>query len=159
MNKMQFQQGVIDLESFLLAWKLDMLEKGYEIKPFAHAPSTYNELLLMHLTYPNLLVVYDGGSANTIFSSPDMNFTFRAFHDFGHLAHRLDFQFKNEMKLGELQANEIYDDLLGTVGIERANVVRDIVRAEIIGQIEYYQIHRRYIDDQQTYVKGYLGVV
>jgi len=155
---MQFRQGVSDLEDFLSAWGRDMLQRGFTIETSKDAPSTYQELRALREFSPAKIIVYNGGCDNTIFSQSVYNHLFRAFHDFGHLSHGLDFQFKNEITLGERQANEVYDAVLPTIGLERANVVRQIIRAEIIGQIEYYQIHRRYIDDQKTYVIGYLGV-
>lgn len=154
----EFNQAVKDLERFLLNWKEQMVARGYSIVPTNAAPSTYNQVREMLSGEGKTIYVYDGGCENTVFSSPQYNHIFRAYHDMGHYVHEKDFQFKNEITLGHLQSNEVFDALLSVVGLQRASRVRALVVAEIVGQIEYYQIHRHYIDDQRTYIKGYLGV-
>ena len=153
----EFNQARKDVERYLILWEEALKSQGLRVGVMQDAPSTYKDVVNSFLN-TGILVVYEGASENTIFSHPRINHLFRAWHDLGHITNKLDFQFHNERKLGEIQANEVYDALLNTAGHDRANNARSLVRAEIIGQIEYYQIHRKYVDDQKSYTMGYLGV-
>lgn len=160
MTQNEFTQAVSDLREFLMDFRARLWqEHDRAIVPIVSAPSTYKALRRDIEAYPTVLFVYSEGSENTIFGDKETNYVFRAWHDWGHYTSNKDFQFHNECALGVLQSIEAYDALYPTIGHERAQRVKQLVQAEIIGRVEYYQVHRQYIDDQKAYVKGYLGVI
>ena len=132
--------------------------KKVPYKTSLDAPSTYKAMKEFYLANGYFLI-YSGASESTIFSSPEVNVMFRAWHDAGHFLHGLSFKFDDEKRLGVIQAREAYWTAL-TLGYDLsiARRVKSIVRAEIVGQIEYFEHHKDYVKDQKAYTLKYLGV-
>lgn len=151
MNLQEFNKALSVLEIML-----NESTSHINIIPSLNAPNTFKDL--KETFKDNSLIVFNGSNENTIFS-PETNIKFRAWHDLGHLRYNLSFKFKDEIKLGNLQAieamlwvNERYDDE------KLARNCRDIIHADIVGQIEYYMKHGKYVENQKEYVMNYLGV-
>lgn len=50
------------------------------------------------------LVVYNGASDNVIWLGPEVNYKFRALHDWWHLKTKLNFTVEEEIELGRIRA-------------------------------------------------------
>ena len=114
------------------------------------APSSYRELKA-HLDAGKRLVIYSGGSNATIYADPEVNYAFRALHDYTHWKGGFDFSVEGETAVCEEQCRQLverYGDPAGRWC--------DILRAEIIGQRLYYQRHKKYVCDQRAFIEEYI---
>jgi len=127
-----------------------VLPGGFDVAD--DAPETYDELIA-HLDAGARMLVYRGGSERTIYGDPEVNYAFRAWHDWCHWRGRHDFSPE-----GERAACAMQGDHLVTVYGESSQTRRwrRILHAEIIGQREYFDRHGVFPDDQRAYVESYL---
>lgn len=121
------------------------------------APNTYKAMRL----YRELLgqfVVFDGGDHG--FLGEEYNIKFRAMHDFMHYTHRLSFSFKDEKELSRLTQWEFMQYAYNRMGLTQWETycIGQVIKAEIQGQIEYYEENDQYVADQSSFVLEYLGV-
>jgi len=132
-------------------FRVGLLPGGYDVSDTA--PETYEELIA-HLDAGGRMVVYSGGSQLTIYSDPEVNFAFRAWHDWCHWRGRHDFSHG-----GERAACAMQGDHLITLYGESAQTLRwwRILHAEIIGQRDYFDRHGEFPEDQRAFVAAYLG--
>ena len=117
------------------------------------APQTY-ENLLMHLDAGKRMVVFSGGSEHTIFGDREVNYAFRAWHDWCHWRGRFDRSHQGERAVCAMQEQHLVT-LYGDCA--RTEEWRRILRAEIIGQRDHFDVHGRFPDDQRAFVENYLA--
>ena len=124
---------------------------GYDVS--LAAPETYEELVA-HLDAGGRMVVYSGGSEQTIYGDLEVNFAFRAWHDWCHWRGRFDFSHEGERAACAMQG----DHLIARYG-ESAQTRRwrRILQAEIIGQRDYFDRHGKFPEDQRAFVAAYLA--
>ena len=128
-----------------------VLPSGYDVS--AAAPETYEELIA-HLDAGERMVVYSGGSERTIYGDPEVNFAFRAWHDWCHWRGRHDFSHMGERAACAMQADHVVT-LYGDSPQTRR--WRRILQAEIIGQREFFDRHGEFPEDQRAFVAAYLA--
>lgn len=118
------------------------------------APRTYSELCA-NVRYNSecSVVVWNGGSERTIFGSPEVNYAFRAWHDFYHYRYQQEFTPAGEAVCANLQIRQMQLHFG-----ENAKTARwaDIIRAEINGQLEYEQRYGEFPDNQRGFIEAYL---
>lgn len=122
---------------------------GFDVSDIA--PSTFKELCA-HLDARKRMLVFAGGSDHTIYADREVNWSFRAWHDWCHWRGRHEFNQDGEKAVCDLQTEHIRT-LFGNSAAERWGA---IIRAEIIGQAEYLHYHKRFPDDQRGFVEAYL---
>jgi hypothetical protein len=91
------------------------------------------------------LVVYSGGSDDTIYGDPRVNWAFRAWHDQLHLDLNAPFTLEGERLVGLEQARLIGGDRLGLIMV-----------AEVVGQIEYLEANGGFPVNQAEFLRNYL---
>ncbi len=128
-----------------------VLPGGYDVSDTT--PETYEELVAL-LDAGRRMVVFSGGSEQTIYGDPEVNFAFRAWHDWCHWRGRHDFSHE-----GERAACAKQGDHLVTVYGESSQTRRwrQILRAEIIGQREFFDRHGVFPEDQRAFVEANLA--
>lgn len=94
-------------------------------------------------------------SDNTIFGSPSTNWQFRAWHDMCHIQADADFSFEGEQKAAELQMTQVAT-LHGPTYKDKTRWL-SLIRAEVIGQGEYYREHGDFPNDQRAFVADYIA--
>lgn len=114
------------------------------------APQTYEELTGM-LDAGGRMVVWSGASENTIYADPEVNYAFRAWHDWCHWRGRHRFDPEGEVAVCNMQA----DHLSKLYGCNER--WRNILHAETIGQQLYLYRFGYYPKDQRTFVEAYLA--
>jgi len=114
------------------------------------APSTYQELK-NHLDAGKRLVVYSGGSNGTIYADPEVNYAFRAWHDYTHWKGSFDFSVEGETAVCQEQCRQLVE----RYG-DSARRWCGILRAEVIGQRLFYQRHKKYVSDQRAFIEEYI---
>lgn len=138
------------LNAAILTMSRRLFPTGFDVSE--SAPATYRELK-SHLDAGNRMVVYNGGCEGTIYADTEVNYAFRAWHDWCHWRGAHDFSERGEASvcaMQSLQLLELYGD-----GSQTARWIK-ILQAEVVGQRLYYQRHKRYVDDQQGFVEAYL---
>lgn len=125
--------------SYELNSKILKLAPIHIAKPVA--PDTLESLIRASVSP---MVVYDGGSENTIYGDTKVNHAFRAWHDALHI--KLNAPFTRE---GET-----------LVGLEQARILggsySEIVMAEVVGQVEYFEKYRDFPSNQVEFCINYL---
>lgn len=115
-------------------------------------PKSYDELI-ERLDAGNMMFVFDGGSEKTIYGCPEVNYAFRAWHDWCHWKGRFDFSYAGEFAVYRMQCahlNIVYGCSRQTRRWKR------ILYAETIGQFDYLRTHGEFPDDQRAFVEAYL---
>lgn len=91
-----------------------------------------------------VMPVYNGGCDNTIWSKPEINYAFRAWHDTIHLEHGYDFTVYGEIMTCRQHMQVLRENDLGHFV--------DILWCEIVGQVLYYARKKKYVKNQREFV-------
>lgn len=135
-----------ELEAYILA---EVARKRIVVRAMAKAPSITDAFVTDKGEW--YIYVWSGASARTIWSSPKMNHTFRAWHDSTHLETGLGLDPASELALAERTCAEARARGLS----EEATAV---LYAETAGQIEYYTRHgNTFPENQRAFVKAFLS--
>ena len=125
--------------------------KGFDVS--ADAPATFEDMVA-NFKATGRHVVWSGASDRTIFGDPEVNYAFRAWHDWHHISRSLDFSDASEHEVFAGQ----YRDVRGIYGNgEAAQDFCDLLYAEIIGQLEFKNRHGNFPADQRGFVRHYLA--
>ena len=116
------------------------------------ALATFDELKA-HLDAGKRMVVFSGGSGTTIYGDPEVNWCFRAWHDWCHWRGSHPLSLKGERATCVMQAQHLLT-LYGN-GPQVRRWIR-IIHAEIIGQADFYRDHGHFPVDQYGFVVWYL---
>lgn len=87
------------------------------------------------------LSVRAGASNATIYGCREVNYAFRAWHDWCHWRGGHDLSIEGELAACHMQEHhllELYGDT------EQTRKWRTLLRAEIVGHAEYYRRHKRF---------------
>jgi hypothetical protein len=112
------------------------------------APDTWERLCDRHAS-GGRLQVYSGHSDGTIYGAPEVNHAFRAWHDATHLKLGADFSFGGEIRTALEQLR--FARALGADAVQLA-----MLRADTIGQVQYFARTGRFVNDQVRFVARYL---
>lgn len=96
----------------------------------------------------NRLPVWKGASENTIFSRPEINWYFRAWHDLIHLENNYDFSPLGEINTCIEQINELPNEW---------SYERNLLIAEVIGQVMHFEAFKAFPDNQVEFTKQFLN--
>jgi hypothetical protein len=128
-----------------------LLPAGYRVAE--EAPSTY-EAIASHLDSGNQMVVYSGGSENTIYEDRQVNYAFRAWHDWCHWTGKVALDMEGEVEACQMQCHQLYDVFGFNAQTFRWST---IIKAEVIGQATYYERYQRFPTNQRMFVEHYLA--
>lgn len=109
-----------------------------------HAPETMQELAQCER-----LTIWSGGSDQTIYADPAINWAFRAWHDSVHLSYAFPFDLAGETLTCEMQILQLRQRWPSMP--ERWS---RIIRAEIVGQALHLQRTGAFPADQYAFIKG-----
>lgn len=113
----------------------------YTIKDIA--PSTERELF-----NSSSLIVWSGGSSNTIYQDPKVNYAFRAVHDNVHLITGLGFSPVHEIEMGRIQA--------AALASRCESLLADLFYCEIAEQAKYYLETNTFVENQISFTNSKL---
>jgi len=125
---------------------------GFDVSP--NAPNTFEELKA-HLDTGKRMVVFSGGSDASIYADPEVNWCFRAWHDWCHWRGNHPLSLAGECATCAMQAQHLLT-LYGNGPSVRRWIA--ILHAEIIGQADFYRDHGHFPDNQYEFVTRYLSV-
>lgn len=89
-----------------------------------------------------VLWIADEGAANSWLLNERRNLRFRAVHDIHHLDTNSNFSVAGETRAAQRMMN--------LVPAEHADLFRNVIFSEIIGQRCFYEIYQHYMDDQRV---------
>jgi hypothetical protein len=152
MEKQDIVNGYKNIEKII-----DYLIDSHNIKftTSKDAPNSFKEMVAYYKENGSFLI-FDGGDTEN-FLSHDATVKFRALHDFTHYFYNLTFSFKDEKILSDITANNFY--LIGLdMGLSDRDclIIKAIINAEIRGQIEYYELNNKYVENQKEFIQNYL---
>lgn len=116
------------------------------------APDTL-ESLTDYIERTGRIAVWSGASDRTVFSDPETNYAFRAWHDFHHWRHQLSFDAYGERVVLEHQVADIRT-LYGH-GADADRMV-EILEAEVLGQLMHEAEHGDFPEDQRAFAQAWL---
>lgn len=115
-----------------------------------NAPSTFAGLMERRADFMHgePLPVSGDGCEHTVYSSPEVNYAFRAWHDGIHIVHGYDFSLA-----GEQATLAVHHTMMGYRAAEYGLVESDfaLMTVEVLGQRMYYERHREYVSNQEAF--------
>lgn len=125
---------------------------GFDVS--SEAPDTF-EKLAETVRYGGRMIVWNGASDKTIFADEEVNFAFRAWHDWCHIAGDFPFTPEGEMHAALMQMDHI-KQLYGNT--KEALEMASLVWTEVVGQVQYNLAHDgEFPVDQMAFAKAYLA--
>lgn len=124
--------------------------KGFDVGP--KAPGTLHELNDQVMSTGRMLV-WDGASDKTIFADPEVNYAFRAWHDFHHYRSQLGFDLAGEAAVAELQKRDIFKVYGATA---EAREFARLIDAEVVAQTAFADHTGSFPADQRAFVVEFL---
>jgi len=141
-----FNRAVIAVTNHLMPCGFDVAET---------APSTLGELT-EHMNTTGRMLVYSGASENTIFGDKEVNWAFRAWHDWHHYHEQLPFTLKGEIMVCARQKEDLFRQF-GYINPKW----EDLLDIEITEQVKEYVKTGVFVEDQVKFtvdklkLKGY----
>ncbi len=101
----------------------------------------------------NKVCVWTGASDDTIYSSPDFNHVFRAWHDYHHIKHQFPFTEEGERltmleQVKDIEALCLPDDV--------TDYYIKLLNFEVMGQVEYHKEKGYFPDNQLQFFNEYM---
>lgn len=127
--------------------------RHYGARPYDvgdNAPDTVERLIACDVERAGTLRIWPGGTDSAIYSAPEVNYMFRAWHDNCHLTLGGGFTGPEEIELGERQR---------ALAARFGDAFAEIVHCEISGQAEFYIETGRFLEDQRAFTSDYLAGV
>jgi hypothetical protein len=119
---------------------------GFEVSD--DAPDTY-EKLKSRLDAGQCMLVWSGASDKTVFGCPEVNWAYRAWHDWCHWQAQLPFTLDGEERAARMQGEQLIA-LFGDT--QQTRRWQRIIHADIVGQGLYAEEHGHFPSDQSAIV-------
>lgn len=140
---MHFNVAVLHIASQLFPCGFDVADK---------APATYADLC-EHVAKTGRIAVWSGASDQTMFGDPEVNYAFRAWHDWCHYRGAHTFTREGEAAVAEMQKQHVR-----TLYGRDAELFCALIDCEVMGQREYADAHDgQFPDDQMAFARAYLA--
>jgi hypothetical protein len=139
------------LKQAILEMTSRLLPDGFDVSD--DAPQTMEQLKALMNT-GNRMRVWSGGSEDTIYKEPYVNFAFRAWHDLCHWQGHFPFTLEGEIATCEMQCHQLLDCYGDNEVTQRWCTV---LRAEVVGQALYYHRHKRFPENQAAFTRAYVS--
>ena len=128
-----------------------LFPKGFDVA--AEAPSTLEELS-DHVAKTGRMLVWSGASENTIFADAEVNYAFRAWHDWQHLTYQFPFTLEGEKAAAACQIADIAAIFGQSAAVKR---FARLIWCEVVGQAEYKERTGEFPTDQVDFARNWLA--
>lgn len=152
----RFNNGIKVIKAFL--------DDVYRNKNFSIAPTTTDNFdkFVAETEANGYITVTLEGCENTIYKTDDCSGVFynilaRVWHDTWHLNSHLNFSASDEKIVCELQIQEFKEWFNKNDNKLLEDCIK-IIKADIVGQLEYYDKFKQFVPHQISFIMGYLGV-
>lgn len=153
LNDYLFDRACTDLNIFVIHHAEYVAKQiGFGYVDSNDAPNSFTSL---QEAYKNSLQtnaplpVFRGASDTSVYTCGG-NWAFRFWHDVLHVTMGADFTMVGENKVAEAQAKVIADRF------GRDSLQYKIFMADVMGQVVYYNIHKKYVTNQKEFVKMFI---
>ncbi len=126
------------------------LPKGFDVSD--DAPNDY-ESLVKHVDNTGRICVWSGASETTIYGDREVNYAFRAWHDFVHFTYKFNFSVVGEISTWVIQYNQLIKRFGDSPEIRK---FVSYLKAEIVGQARYEVKFGEFPIDQFAFVLDYV---
>lgn len=112
--------------------------------------NSIQETLQLHIERfksTNKIHIFSGASSDNIYGSVEGNLMFRSWHDYIHITHRSGFSFAGESIVASIQCSMLPSDWI---------LEKELVMLEILGQNQYYSVHKEFLKNQRRFTIDYL---
>lgn len=132
-----------------------LLPQGYNVSN--EAPDTLQGITDYYRS-TGRLCVSSLASTDTIYGDPATNHAARAWHDYHHIKGKFAFNLLGEVATFKAQAEDLaeYFNPYDTVTEEPHRIARAYLRADIVGQTEFYHVHKRFVVRQRAFCLAYV---
>lgn len=154
MTEEQFDQGRAWLDDKVYyLW----VSHGFRFRRviLSQAPSSLDELRAAYATGQRL-PVFGGCIDRTIYSSPEDNLRFRAWHDAVHLCLGAPFTPEGEEAVARQQVRQLAEWANYTGCVTGAEHAAAILYADVMAQVEYFEEYQAFPDNQLSFIRTYL---
>ena len=127
-----------------------LLPTGFDVSD--NAPNSY-ESLIDHVDKTGRISVWSGASEKTIYGDHEVNYAFRAWHDFVHYTNKLEFSVLDEIKVCIIQCDQLVKRFGNSMEVQK---FVSYLQAEIIGQAQYEVHYGEFPIDQCAFVLDYV---
>ncbi|MDE2096219.1 MAG: hypothetical protein KGL39_03170 [Patescibacteria group bacterium] len=127
---------------------------GYDVSDAAHSAPDSLAALNKHIETTRRILVSRDHSDNTIFSDPEINWAFRAWHDWTHWRIQAEFDLVGEVEVALRQVK----DLTTVYGPAFGNRYQPIIFAEGIGHTLLKELTGKFPIDQRRFDAAFLGL-
>ena len=128
---------------------------GFGYIPDVMAPTSYKELCAAYANCERSgcpLPVFSGGSESTIYGVPEVNYAFRYWHDVEHVLGGNNFGLQGEIRTAYRQLAT----LESVYGFGPATMEWKLLHADIVGQIQYYNKHKKFVENQVEFALDFI---
>lgn len=132
-----------------------LLPKGFDLTPHENKVDSLKKIQAEY-ERTQRVIVWSGGSANTIFGDPEVNYAFRAWHDAMHIWYNLPFSKIGEDIACKFQQRQIQGFCEGEYSKTQIELFTRILECEINGQVEYLNEHNKFPDDQRKFHREWM---
>ena len=143
----------VDFDAAVMTIARTVVPGGWDVAD--DAPSTF-EQLSEHLATGRRMVVWSGASGLTIYGSPEVNFAFRAWHDWLHWQGNHPFTFEGETMVGWTQVEQLRK-MFGHH--PRLRQWQAYLFAEVIGQVMYAELNGGFPGNQRQFAQRLVDVL
>ncbi|MEC4857248.1 hypothetical protein R2325_16965 [Mycobacteroides chelonae] len=128
----------------------EVAETRIRYRAVENAPDSWEALQAVDLN-KGYLPVWNGASGQSVYLSQMTNYSFRYWHDMGHLFYRLSFTPEDEYELQNKFHLPAVADLVGA-----DSLAYRLYEADTVGQIDYVQIHHEFPVNQLAFVMAFV---
>lgn len=126
--------------------------RGWDLGYAYAVPNTLEGLKREYARHGRLIVSSEN-SDHTIFGDPEVNYAFRAWHDWHHLHYGYEFTPQGEANVAFCQTT----DLITLYGQEKARLWRKLIDIEVNGQVRYHEYHGCFPIYQRDFAEAQLA--
>jgi len=114
----------------------------------------YNEFI-EEINKDGYFTISRDGTLSSIYENQAVNIKARVWHDYHHYHSKLSFSYEDELKVLALQLKDI-DNYCSTKTIDTQTKedAKSILSIDIQQQVEYYQTHKCFVNEQRSFVRS-----
>lgn len=92
------------------------------------------------------ILIWTGSNSNSIYGTNE-NLMLHCWHDHTHITHNCGFSFAGESMVAAIQASMLPEEWV---------LEKELITIDIVGQNQYFGIHKEFVKDQRKFVIDYL---
>lgn len=146
------------LEKAIVGMSAMLMPEGYDVTAKDDADINSFKAICDYYSKTGRVIVSSANSEHTIYSHPEINVAFRAWHDYIHITQGLKFTRKGEAKVCCVQQAQAANYLSENgASPEEIDFVVRCLHIEVVEQVEHYFETGQFVGDQVAFMAQHLG--